>query len=49
MRLDRFTKHIIEMRDPALDFLAFFHYFNFLLLEMILSTIKKLGQDDSTY
>ena len=49
MHLDHFIKHITKMTGPALDFFYFFHYFYFLLLEMVMSTKKKLGSEDSTF
>ena len=49
MPLGHFIKHITKMKDPALEFFDFFHYFYFLLLEMVMSTKKKLGSEDSTF
>ena len=36
------------MNESALKLLDFFHYFNFLLLGMVLST-KKRGSEDSSF
>ena len=49
MHWDQFIKQINTMKVPALEFFDFLNYFNILLLEIVLSTKKKLGSNDSTF